>query len=132
MFLLNKCLKQKSYIFLFLDISNSSKSVKNSTIKKDVITSSTTNLSKSIKLINTTPISSPVKRKVATTNSKNKIVDEYSCPKQGEFQWFPYFCGKHDDCKHMGKQYRCCKLFNNKRCVKGVAKPIEEPKHSRK
>lgn len=59
--------------------------------------------------------------------------DPYQCPKTEEFQLFPTLCKKHGECiKKSGKDHRCCKQLNSKRCVKAIARPIAEPKHDRK
>lgn len=67
------------------------------------------------------------------STSKGVVVDEYMCPKEGqaEFQLFPLRCGRSTDCKSLGKDYRCCKQYGLKVCVKGMLKPLKEQMHQR-
>lgn len=61
--------------------------------------------------------------------------DAYKCPgpDKHEFQLFPVLCTRHGECiRNIGNDYRCCKQFANRRCVKAEAKPIPEQMHQRK
>lgn len=62
---------------------------------------------------------------------KKEKLDIYDCPNTSEFSFFPTYCSKHTDCAKTGKEYRCCKQFGSKRCVRGIPKPIKEPRHER-
>lgn len=57
--------------------------------------------------------------------------DPYECPNTSEFSFFPHYCSRHANCVTIGKEYRCCRQFNSKRCVKGVPKPLKEQRHER-
>lgn len=57
--------------------------------------------------------------------------DPYECPNTSEFSFFPHYCSRHANCLTIGKEYRCCRQFNSKRCVKGVPKPLKEQRHER-
>lgn len=75
--------------------------------------------------------------KNSTKNTSNapkprkEKVDPYECPNTSDFTFFPTFCTLNTDCFRYGKEMRCCKQFNSKRCVKGVPKPIVEQRHER-
>lgn len=73
--------------------------------------------------------------KLATTSSpkvRKEKSDPYECPNTSEFSFFPHYCSRHANCISVGKEYRCCRQFNSKRCVKGVPKPLKEQRHERK
>lgn len=58
--------------------------------------------------------------------------DPYECPNTSDFTFFPQYCTNHTDCIAQGRELRCCRQFNSKRCVKGVPKPLKEQRHERK
>ena len=62
-------------------------------------------------------------------NKKSDLI----CPKEdkAEFQLFPFSCQKDENCAGIGRNYRCCKVFGSKRCLRGVAKPKIEQRHAR-
>lgn len=70
-----------------------------------------------------------------TTTSNPKMrkekSDPYECPNTSEFSFFPQYCSRHANCLSIGKEFRCCRQFNSKRCVKGVPKPLKEQRHER-
>lgn len=73
--------------------------------------------------------------KLTTTSSpkvRKEKSDPYECPNTSEFSFFPHYCSRHANCISVGKEYRCCRQFNSKRCVKGVPKPLKEQRHERK
>ncbi|XP_055324451.1 uncharacterized protein LOC129579016 isoform X1 [Sitodiplosis mosellana] len=70
--------------------------------------------------------------KLTTTSSpklRKEKSDPYECPNTSEFSFFPHYCSRHANCLSIGKEYRCCRQFNSKRCVKGVPKPLKEQRH---
>lgn len=72
--------------------------------------------------------------KLTTTPSpklRKEKSDPYECPNLSEFSFFPHYCSRHANCLNIGKEYRCCRQFNSKRCVKGVPKPLKEQRHER-
>lgn len=72
--------------------------------------------------------------KLTTTASpklRKEKSDPYECPNTSEFSFFPQYCSRHANCLGIGKEYRCCRQFNSKRCVKGVPKPLKEQRHER-
>lgn len=72
--------------------------------------------------------------KLTTTQSpklRKEKSDPYECPNTSEFSFFPHYCSRHANCLTIGKEYRCCRQFNSKRCVKGVPKPLKEQRHER-
>lgn len=71
--------------------------------------------------------------KLTTTPSprRREKSDPYECPNTSEFSFFPHYCSRHANCLNIGKEYRCCRQFNSKRCVKGVPKPLKEQRHER-
>lgn len=72
--------------------------------------------------------------KLTTTPSpklRKEKSDPYECPNTSEFSFFPHYCSRHANCLGIGKEYRCCRQFNSKRCVKGVPKPLKEQRHER-
>lgn len=72
--------------------------------------------------------------KLTTTQSpkvRKEKSDPYECPNTSEFSFFPQYCSRHANCLSVGKEFRCCRQFNSKRCVKGVPKPLKEQRHER-
>lgn len=72
--------------------------------------------------------------KLTTTSSpklRKEKSDPYECPNTSEFSFFPQYCSRHANCLSIGKEFRCCRQFNSKRCVKGVPKPLKEQRHER-
>lgn len=74
------------------------------------------------------------KRNSSITKRNPEELDELLCPteRQAKFQLFPTECKINNDCKSMGSQFRCCKLFGSNRCIEGIPKPIEDVEHERK
>lgn len=72
--------------------------------------------------------------KLTTTQPKvrKEKSDPYECPNTSDFNFFPHYCSRHANCLQIDKEYRCCRQFNSKRCVKGVPKPLKEQRHERK
>jgi hypothetical protein len=58
-------------------------------------------------------------------------IDDLICPndKQAKFQLFPTLCKINLDCKDLGSDFRCCKLFGDHRCIQAIPKPLEDIKH---
>lgn len=93
----------------------------NAKVMGDVIESQTSKNIQAAGKLTTTP--SPKLRKEKS--------DPYECPNLSEFSFFPHYCSRHANCLNIGKEYRCCRQFNSKRCVKGVPKPLKEQRHER-
>lgn len=85
---------------------------------------------------NTQTISSKQNANKAPSTANHKVIkeksDPYECPNTSDFTFFPQYCSKHTDCTAQGREMRCCRQFNSKRCVKGVPKPLKEQRHERK
>lgn len=67
----------------------------------------------------------------ASPKVRKEKSDPYECPNTSEFSFFPQYCSRHANCLSIGKEFRCCRQFNSKRCVKGVPKPLKEQRHER-
>lgn len=67
----------------------------------------------------------------ASPKQRKEKSDPYECPNTSEFSFFPHYCSRHANCLSIGKEYRCCRQFNSKRCVKGAPKPLREQRHER-
>lgn len=85
---------------------------------------------------NTQTISSKQNANKGASTGNHKVIkeksDPYECPNTSDFTFFPQYCSKHADCIAQGREMRCCRQFNSKRCVKGVPKPLKEQRHERK
>lgn len=66
--------------------------------------------------------------------TKNETKQLFECPKDNEasFQLFFTSCNSNKECKGLGPNYLCCKLFGSKRCIEGKVVQPKEPKHERK
>lgn len=69
------------------------------------------------------------------SNSRNdETVQQFECPKDNEapFQLFYTSCTSNKECKSLGPNNLCCKLFGSKRCIEGKVIQPKEPEHERK
>lgn len=88
------------------------------TVTKRKISQSTTIIQKS-----STPKLSPI--------PKPEKRDFFECPNTSHFEIFSSYCTNHTNCRNSGENFRCCKQYGSKRCVKGVFKPLKEQRHER-
>ncbi|XP_063704105.1 uncharacterized protein LOC134833638 [Culicoides brevitarsis] len=101
--------------------------------EKTSTTSKTTTLSTKSSTKKSTLRKSSSLRTTTTTKIPAKIEanEQLECPKDNEapFQLFFTSCTSHKECKSLGPNNLCCKLFGSKRCIEGKIPQPKEPKH---